>query len=198
MNFFSRLLLVAGVSACTIFAHASAADYRTNVLDPLPPAGQTSYPTFIITSVPFQITFSTCAPNELPGGLTADGCFAGVNKTGFDWNNIQFTFPNDEVLNSQPVSCEPAKSDNIFGSTDCELDPNGLYVLNFTNGLLHDGDFFFVTEEGVVPASSFPTGDATVLTTTTPEPMPLILLATGLLVAGLFVRSGLSKRTFPV
>lgn len=194
MKSFSRLALVVFISGCTAFASASDADYRTNVLDPLPPIGETSYPTFIITSTTFQISFSACAPNELPGGIQADGCFAGVNKSGFTWDNLQFTFPNTDVLHSQPVSCEPAASDNIFGNTDCELDPNGLYVLNFTNGLLMSGDFFFVTEDGVVPASSFPTGTATVLTSTTPEPAPLLLLATGLIAMGIVVRSGLHNK----
>lgn len=176
MKVISRLASIAFLFACTVLASATPADFKANVLDP-PAIG---FNTAIITASPFEVSFSTCQPNELPNGLTADGCFAAVNRTGLDWTSIQFVFPNDSVLNSQPTDCSPAPSDNIFQSADCGFDSD-VYTLVFSNGILHNNDFFFVTETGV-PAELFPSGTATVLTTTasTPEPASFVLLATGL------------------
>ena len=187
MKHFRRLASIAFLSACTALAIAEPLDYRTNVLDPPPPVGS-SYPTFIILTTPFDFSYTTCVANELPNGLQADGCFAGVNRTGSDWIGIQFTFPNDNVLAGQPASCAPAQSDNIYSDTNCSLDPDGSgYTLSFTDGVIHNGDFFFITETGVVPAESFPQGHATVTTSsTTPEPAPLLLSSTGLFLAALF------------
>ncbi len=186
MTHFRRLASIAFLSACTVFAAADPVDYRTNVLDPPPPISP-SYPTFIITSTPFDFSYTTCVANELPNGIQADGCFAGVNRTGSDWIGIQLTFPNDAVLASQPASCPPQRTDNIYSRFPCSPDPAGLrQPLTFTNGLIHSGDFFFITEIGVVPAESFPQGHATVTTATTPEPAPLIFMSTGLFMAALF------------
>lgn len=174
-----RLAPILLLFASAIFAGASPLDFKANILDP-PAPSEPTFPTFIISASPFSVMFSSCVAGELPNGLTADGCFAGVNRTGSNWTSLQIIFPNDLVLNSQPVDCSLAPSDNIFLSPDCTVDQQQ-YTLTFANGVLGNNDFFFITEAGV-PAELFPVGVATVLSTTatTPEPSSLLLLATGL------------------
>ena len=178
MTLFCRLSGAAFFAALPILASASALDFKANVLDP-PPAN-TTFPTFVISASPFTVKFTTCVQGELPNGLVADGCFAGVNRTGLDWIGMKFVFPNDDVLDSQPTDCSPAASNNIFSDAKCSLD-GPVYNLIFTDGVLHDNEFFFVTETGV-PADLFPEGIATVTTAaaTTPEPATFFLLASGM------------------
>ncbi len=178
MNLFCRLTSLLLFSAFTVLASASPLDFKANILDP-PAPDAPSFPTFIITASPFEVIFSGCVAGELPNGLTADGCFAGVNRTGLNWTSLELVFPNDAVLNSQPVDCSLAPSDNIFFSPSCGFDAQD-YTLTYTNGVLGNNDFFFITETGV-PAELFPHGTATVLSiTATPEPASLLLIATGL------------------
>ncbi len=181
-----RLAPIALLFGSAVFSRASPLDFKANILDPPAPVSPT-FPTFIISASPFSVVFSSCVAGELPNGLSPDGCFAGVNRTGSSWTSLQIVFPNDVVLNSQPVDCSLAPSDNIFLSPTCTVDEQQ-YTLTFANGVLGNNDFFFITETGV-PAELFPDGVATVLSTTatTPEPSSLLLLATGLGAAALFV-----------
>lgn len=171
-----RFAAFALVFGCTVLARATPTDdFKMDVLDP--PA--TSFPTYPITFNSFRFQFTACQAGELPGNNTGDGCFAGVNRTGTDWTSIQFTFPNDSVLNGQPTDCSGARTDNIFSQATCGHDQN-IYTLVYAAGTLHNNDIFFLVETGV-PADQFPIGTATVLTSTTstPEPSTLLLLGTG-------------------
>jgi hypothetical protein len=170
------------VMACGLsgIAGATPIDFKMNVLDP--PSG---YSVTSIFSTTFPISFSTCASGELPGGLTASGCFAGQNLTGQSWNNLQFMFTNSPALGGQPASCgDPGSPFSIFTVTSCSLSPdNSTYILAFTNGIITPGEFFFVTEDGPDP-SAFGVGTGTVLGTI-PEPTPALLVGTGLMMFGL-------------
>jgi hypothetical protein len=164
-------------------AKADPIDFHIKVLDPLPPADP-SYPLYPITSTSFSISFSPCIAGELPSGMTADGCFAGRNLSGLTWTGLDMSFPAGGVLAGQPASCAPAPSDNIFSATDCPVDPaNGSYDLGFDDGIIRSGDYFFITEDGVVPPSDFPIGSVTA-TVLTPEPASMVLLSTGVLLFG--------------
>lgn len=184
MKTFYCVVLIALIFGCIGPAKADPVDFHIKVLDPLPPAAP-SYPLFLISSTSFDVSFTACITGELPSGMTADGCFAGRNVSGLAWTGLDFSFPSGGVLTGQPASCAPAPSDNIFSATDCPANPaNGSYDLGFFDGIIHNGDYFFITEDGVVPPTDFPTGTATASTAMTPEPASIVLLSTGALLFG--------------
>lgn len=181
MRVFRCLLAIAIICGFPGLANADSVDFHMSVLDPPPPA----FPVQPIFSTPFTFSFTTCSVGELPGGGTADGCFAGVNRSGQDWTNLQITFENNAVLGGQTPSCALTGSNNIFSDTDCSLD-NSTYILTFTNGLLQNNDFFFITEDGVIPPEGFGVGTGTVVgAAATPEPGSVLLLSTGIVLFGL-------------
>jgi hypothetical protein len=178
------LVLIALIFGCIGPAKADPVDFHIKVLDPLPPEAP-SYPLFLISGTSFDVSFTACLSGELPSGMTADGCFAGKNTSGLDWTGLDMSFPDGGVLAGQPASCAPASSDNIFSATDCPINPaNGSYDLGFSDGIIHNNDYFFITEDGVVPPTDFPTGQVTASTAMTPEPASMVLLSTGVLLFG--------------
>lgn len=177
------LVLIALVLGGTGLAKADPVDFHIKVLDPAPPADP-SYPLYLIAGTSFNVSFTPCIAGELPSGMTADGCFAGRNVSGQDWVGLDLSFPSGGVLAGQPASCAPAPSDNIFSATDCPVNPaNGSYDLGFSQGDIFNGDYFFITEDGVVPPSDFPT-ISVIATVATPEPGSIVLLSTGALLFG--------------
>jgi hypothetical protein len=184
MKAFYCLVLITLVFGCTGLAKADPVDFHIKVLDPLPPDAP-SYPLYLISGTSFNVSFTSCITGELPSGMTADGCFAGRNVSGLAWTGLDMSFPDGGVLAGQPASCAPAPSDNIFSGTDCPVNPaNGSYDLGFFDGTIHNGDYFFITEDGVVPPTDFPTGLVTASTAMTPEPASMVLLSTGILLFG--------------
>lgn len=177
------LVLIALVFGCMGLAKADPVDFHIKVLDPAPPADP-SYPLYLISSTSFDVSFTPCVAGELPSGMTADGCFAARNISGLDWTGLDLSFPDGGALTGQTASCAPAPSDNIFSATDCPANPaNGSFDLGFDDGIIQNGDYFFITEDGVVPPEDFPTGSVTA-TVLTPEPEPMVLLSTGILLFG--------------
>ena len=173
------LVVIAVICGFTGLAKADPVDFHMSVLDP--PTIFTVQPIF---STPFAISFTECSVGELPSG-TADGCFAGVNRTGQDWTNLQITFANNVVLGGQTPNCDLTGSNNIFSGTDCSLD-GSTYILSFMDGVLHNNEFFFITEDGVVPPEGFGVGTGTVSgLVATPEPGSVVLLSTGCILFGI-------------
>lgn len=185
------LLMMALVCGYTGLAGASPVDFHMHVLDPPPP----SFTVLPIFSTPFTFSFTECSPGELPDGITASGCFAGVNRTGMDWDNLQITFADNDVLAGQTPTCDLTGTHNIFSGTDCSL-VDSTYILSFMDGVLHNNDFFFITEDGVDPPEEFGIGTGTVNSTAmTPEPAPVLLLSTGIILFGLWFYGGRRRLT---
>lgn len=181
MKWLRSLLVLLSAIIVPIAAHGDPLDFRMNVLDP---SGFTVNP---ITTTTFQVTFTACQLGELPSGVTADGCFAGVNVSGLDWTSLSMTFPETGALEGQVPSCTtPAYS--IFSDTDCSLS-GGVFLLNFTDGSIPSGQgtasIFVIAETGVDP-DSFPEGTA--VAGVAPEPASLLFLLTGTGLFGLVPR----------
>ena len=173
------LVVVAIVCGYTGLAGAAPVDFHMSVLDPPP------FDTVPILSTPFPISFTECGLGELPDGMTASGCFAGVNRTGMDWNNLQITLADNNVLAGQTPNCDLTGTHNIFSDTNCSL-VGSSYLLSFGDGVLSNNDFFFITEDGVDPPEGFGIGTGTVNSTAmTPEPAPVLLASTGIILFGL-------------
>jgi len=181
MKVLRYLGLMAAICCSTVLAGATPVDFHMRVLDPPPPTDP-SYPLYLIQSTSFDVSFTGCVPGELPGSNTAVGCFAGRNISGQDWNNLQLTFPNIGPLVGQTANCDPGISDDIYSNADCAASPDdSLFTLLYSDGVIPNGGYFFITEDGVDPATDFPQGRATVLT---PEPGSILLLSTGVLLFG--------------
>jgi hypothetical protein len=183
MKAFRCLVLMTVACAFASVANATPADFHMGVLDPPPPPSP-SFPTNIITSTSFDVTFIPCVADELPGGLTADGCFAGANRSGVDWTQLQLTFTDTDALGDQGATCD---TNPTFMSVGCPT-PTGdaPYILTFSdgNGIPNNGSFF-IYETGV-PPGNFPDGSA-VANSTVPEPAPWGLLLTGCILFGCLV-----------
>lgn len=178
------LAIIAFVCGYTGLAAATPVDFHMSVLDPPPFNVQP------IFSTPFPISFIECSQGELPDGMTASGCFAGVNRTGVDWNNLQITFADNNVLAGQSPNCDLTGTHNIFSDTDCSL-VGSTYLLSFGDGVLSNNEYFIITEDGVDPPEGFGIGTGTVNSTAmTPEPAPVLLLSTGIILFGLWFYGG--------
>ena len=182
MRLVLRLLACSVVCGCV----ASAGATKINILDP---QGFTTNP---ITTSPFVIggtaPFTACTPGELPDPtLVEDGCFAGLNRTGSDWTALELIIPNFGTS----FTCNTDDASNqIFPAANCVYDPlANAFDLTFSGGTLSNGELFFITEDDI-PPGSFPDVlgiPNLVSASATPEPSSLLLLATGLLVAGCLI-----------
>ncbi|MDE3104394.1 MAG: PEP-CTERM sorting domain-containing protein [Acidobacteriota bacterium] len=185
MKLFRVLFVLSLICGWSALAKADVIDFKMNVLDPpsLPYANVIN-----AADLPFSITFSKCQPGEVPSSVNATGCYAGYNDTTMTWNSLQFTFANTPALAGQPTTCgDPTgitSAQDAFGSASCSL--QGLYyILTFYGGAgIIPGETFIVYESGPA-ASAFPTGSAAV--NVVPEPTPLLLVATGILMLGTLV-----------
>lgn len=180
-------LAIAMACGLTGAAKADTLDFHMVVLDPPPAPGFTTVPIF---TTPFTITFSACAPGQLPTNTlgTYEGCFSGVNRTGNDWTGLDLTFANNSALGGQPAGCAlDGGGADIYAEPpagSCDLQNESQYVLIYTGGGIENNENFVIAEDGVDPGD-FPEITATVVVAT-PEPDSIWLLATGLLMMGLY------------
>ncbi len=183
MRLVCRLFACALLLAFATLARAS----KINILDP------PGFYTNPITSSPFTVSFTSCSGSEIPQPnppvtppLTADGCFAGVNRTGQDWSSLELIVPDVGAITTQSsFQCDTDPSQlEIFQGVSCNYDPLGnAYDLIFSAGTLTNSQLFIITEDGIVPPEDFPytTAIVTLASATTPEPSAWLLLASGLL-----------------
>jgi hypothetical protein len=204
-----RVLLVL-VLLCGFSSLSWADDFRINVLDPPPtPPGNPSLSyTDITNTSSFDVVFGGCPAFIEAVVTTPSGCFTGLNDTGTTITSLTLSFvnstngdPNDTVtaLNSQDADCDvgglgtPGSTfvGPLFGNTTtCGL-VGSTYDLNFIGTSqvpgVPSGEFFYIVEQGADP-SAFGTGTGFVgLATDTPEPNSLLLLSTGVMMAGLLL-----------
>jgi hypothetical protein len=194
------LVLLALCLGLTRFA--SADDFKMNVLDPLT-GGVPEY------TDSFNVTFTACSNfSNAPAGISgSDGCFEGLNATGYNigdgdldaddlkagggqtWSSLTLTFSNNSyMLAAEPAICGTLGGSGIFSDTSCTPSPglNQDFVLSFTDGVIAPGASFFIVEDGVAPRH-FTTGQA--VAGVVPEPNTMLLSATGAGMLGLALYS---------
>jgi hypothetical protein len=196
MKYLFRALFVVALF-CGVTSHSWAAglDFHAQVLDPLCAPGNTACalgPSDI--GVPFSISLdagncSTHIPPvtglPAPGG-TPFGCFFGTNLTGGPITSFTLGF-NNPSLNSDtcdttlPGTVSPSPAFSISG---CAVDPNGGFDLTFSGGSIANTNGFVILEIGEDP--SLFNGSATA-NAPTPEPDSLLLLSTGVMMAGMYL-----------
>jgi hypothetical protein len=187
MKLFRYLFAIMLTCALSAMAKADTADFHMVIVDP--PQG--SFSTTPITSLtpPPIISFSNCAPGQIPGTVDPyEGCASFENSTSSALTSLQLEFPDTDILNSQTPNCSPdpgvvsGASVDFFKTFSCSI-VNGNYILDFSNGNIPVGALFTIAENGVA-ADCFP--DGTLTSTSTPEPSSIWLLSTGALLLGGF------------
>src|SRR5580698_5051819 len=131
-------LAIAMACGLTGAAKADTLDFHMVVLDPPSAPGFTTVPIF---TTPFTITFSACAPGQLPTNTlgTYEGCFSGVNRTGNDWTGLDLTFDNTEF---------PEISVSVVVATP---EPDSIWLM--ATGLFLMG-LYFANRRGLIGSTS--------------------------------------------
>jgi hypothetical protein len=177
---------------CGCASHARANSFHATVLDPVcvtnPDAACTLLPTDPGTPFAINLTAQTCLDQHvsgLPTDGTPFGCFVGTNDTGLTINSINLTFEGAPLAGA---TCDTNLPNGAFAISSCTApsagDPD--YGLSFSDGSVINSNAFIILETGIDPADFI--GTATVgVAAVTPEPNSLLLLSTGVMMAGLYL-----------
>jgi hypothetical protein len=198
MKYLLRVLFILALS-CGFASHAraDAVDFHVQVLDPANVCITNPAECFVAdTTAPFAVTFNsaTCGLANPPISVPSpSGCLIVFNATFQTFTSLDLTFGG---LGALTFDCPTSDPNSIFASATCTSN-GGIDHLSFSGGDgLAPAQVMFIVENGVDPGLFEGTG--TVGTATTPEPQPLLLLSTGvmLMTAGLFVNK--QRRLFAV
>jgi hypothetical protein len=187
---FLRVLLALSMLFCGLSIHARAdgIDFRATVLDGPNDCLQDNTGCNIHDpSAQLTIALSQAAcPNNVTSNLPY-GCYVGDNLTGETITSLSLIF-NGAPYENQTPSCDANGQGNVpsvFLVVTCEQ-VGSTYVLDFAGGTgVPTGTDFVFFEEGADPSLFNGTGTITVAAAT-PEPDSLLLLSTGVAMAGLF------------
>jgi hypothetical protein len=164
---------------------AQGVDFHVQVLDPNVCSADPSLCTIVDASSTFPVTFTaeTCSFAGVPG-LPMDpktyGCLIVVNDTTTNFTNLGMDFPG---LGSLTFDCPTTTPGSIFTESHCESS-GGIDSFFFSGGPgLTPTKEFVVYENGVDPSLFHGTGEVN----EAPEPDSLLLLSTGVMMAGLYL-----------
>lgn len=183
--FLFALALFCGSAA----AHAQrGVDFHVGVVDPVCSITSPIFCNVTQPGVPFQTTFDnqTCVDHNTPAHPVPDGpndgCFLLFNGTNDTFDSLSLTLANlGDATFDCPVSA-------IFSTIDC--DPSGALLFSGAPGLGSTETLAVVIEvtpQGVQDGFSFDQLTATGVVDPTPEPDSLLLLSTGVMMAGLYM-----------
>jgi hypothetical protein len=187
-----RVLLALSMLFCGLSIHARAdgIDFRATVLDgPNDCLNDNTGCNIHDPSATLTLALSQAA---CPNNVTSDlpyGCYVGDNLTGETITSLSLIFTGGPYEDQTP-SCDSAGQGNVpsvFLVVTCQQ-VGSTYVLDFAGGTgVPTGTDFVFFEEGADPSLFNGTGTITVAVATTPEPDSVLMLATGVMMAGLFV-----------
>jgi hypothetical protein len=200
MKYLLRVLFVVALFF-GVTSGARAQGFHMQVLDPGNICGGVDPTGCIIidSSAPLTIDLNaaTCkfaGVPDLPSNPNTYGCAVLLNVTGEDITSLNLTFAGLEGLT---FSCETAIPGSIFADNSCGTSGGGVDSFSFFGGVLPSlswcsNGIAIIYEDGADP-DLFKDGTGDVNQPPilfTPEPEPLLLLSTGvmMMMAGLFVK----------